>query len=438
MTPPPTKVRPSTAGTPGASPHDSRTKLFLPAIEGFRGYATLSVLLTHVCLFAAVATPGRGALVQILVGGVADFFFVISGFVLFLPAVLQEGRFGSARAFALRRAARLLPLYYVSLLFVIVAHRWVASPVSEAASLPHQSAEGIVSLLLHVTFLHHFVSLMGEPLGFGNAVIWTLPVEVVFYLLLPLVVRRYYRHPFAMLAGAFALSGLWWLAVVRLPILVGWLPPSAYPHEPPPWQMALVTHAPSYLGHFALGMTAAWIFVKVRGSALEPLTRRIAPGVQLVAAFALLESLRDLGEGRIFGNPGHSIVRVPMAVWFTLLMLATVLAPRWAQWPATNRLARFFGDNCYGIYLFHVIFIGLAQTTFGLPVDGEISTFIKLLVFVLAGSSLLAYLSNRFVEKPLRDRAAAASRRIEASASTRTSIPPPPRTLPAVKGAEIS
>ena len=44
-----------------------------------------------------------------------DILFVVSGFVVFLPTVAQRGNFGSVSSYAVRRAARLLPAYWVSL-----------------------------------------------------------------------------------------------------------------------------------------------------------------------------------------------------------------------------------------------------------------------------------------------------------------------------------
>ena len=46
--------------------------------------------------------------------------FVVSGFVLFLPTAARGGRFGDVGAYALRRAARILPAYWLSLVVAIV------------------------------------------------------------------------------------------------------------------------------------------------------------------------------------------------------------------------------------------------------------------------------------------------------------------------------
>ena len=48
-----------------------------------------------------------------------DLFFVLSAFVLFLPTA-RSGEFGSRREYARRRAARILPAYYVALVVALI------------------------------------------------------------------------------------------------------------------------------------------------------------------------------------------------------------------------------------------------------------------------------------------------------------------------------
>ena len=89
-----------------AAPLPVRVPVHVPAVDGFRGIAALLVLIFHCWTMtdppldtgpvrAFVASAGLGV----------DFFFVISGFVLFLPVVLRAGVFGSVRSYAVRRAA---------------------------------------------------------------------------------------------------------------------------------------------------------------------------------------------------------------------------------------------------------------------------------------------------------------------------------------------
>lgn len=97
-----------------------------------------------------------------------DLFFVITGY-LFAPYVLGQSR-QHPLAFGVRRVFRLYPLYLCSLLLG-VAVLW-----GERAGLG-------MSFLKHLLFVQ---ALPGQPLsevGLFSLVYWTLPVEVMFYLL---------------------------------------------------------------------------------------------------------------------------------------------------------------------------------------------------------------------------------------------------------------
>src|SRR4051812_40103801 len=83
-----------------------------PAIEALRGLAALMVVAEH-SRGSAISNPTAVHYLIELRSGVEG-FFVISGFVLFLPHVTDADRF-RAPTFARRRLARILPGYLVML-----------------------------------------------------------------------------------------------------------------------------------------------------------------------------------------------------------------------------------------------------------------------------------------------------------------------------------
>jgi peptidoglycan/LPS O-acetylase OafA/YrhL len=385
--------------------------MLLPAIDGFRGFAVLLVVVTHVHVWTGMPQFGNQTLTRIIAGGVIDTFFIISGFVLFLPAVLGQGSMGDLRSFALRRAARIVPLYYVSLAAFVLLQRWLI-PAETPIDLPFQTSGGTISLVMHLLFAQNFVLLLPQHIGFGNGVVWTLPLEVVFYCLLPVVALRFYRHPFFMLGAAFAATALWKLAVADLPVWLGWLGLKQISDERIAFLKLALTHAPSYFGQFALGMTAAWIFVKYRHWSTTPVARRVALAVQLVAAIFVLKGVLAQGANRLAGYPDELTLKTTsLSFWFTVLILVTLFAPVWAQWPATNRLIRGLGVISYGVYLFHLLFIRFAIVTLGYRTDGTPEAFLEMLAFVTAGSVIAGWLSYVLVERPVRRWAVRSSRR---------------------------
>ncbi|MGQ0679360.1 MAG: acyltransferase family protein [Actinomycetota bacterium] len=376
-------------------------KQMLPAIDGFRGLATLAVVVTHVWLLSGSARLDGGLARMMVAGGVVDFFFVISGFVLFLPAVYGKGSYGDVRAFAMRRAARILPLYYVSLIVVLALHRWIVDPV-EPIQLPFESIQSTISLFMHLTFLQNFVLPLGQDIGFGNGVVWTLPLEAVFYVLLPLIALRYYRRPFLWLLLAVAVAGAYKFSIAHAAAWLPWVGVDVSEDTRIRIQVSLM-HAPSFFSQFALGMTAAWVYVRINERNLSHRARRYAPITMLAALAGVVAGTMEQGADRIAGQPEQLYLHTTgLAFWFTLLMLATLFAPARLQWPATNSLARWIGTVSFGIYLFHLVLIRLAVHTLGFATDGSTGAFLTMLLFVLAGSSLVATAAYYAVEQPMR------------------------------------
>jgi peptidoglycan/LPS O-acetylase OafA/YrhL len=397
----------------GAAPADraplpAGARVRVPAIDGFRGYAAIAVVLFHVMYSTARPPLDRGILRSVLVSGYmgVDFFFVISGFVLFLPVVTSGGRFGDVRSYGVRRAARILPAYYLLLLGVVVLHPLITAV---RADLPWTSWRGAVSLVLHMTFLEHTVGLvMNLPEGFAvHGAIWTLSLEAMFYVLLPLVAAWYFRRPVLGLVLALAGAALWTTLVTQQAVRI---PGTGGPHSYT--RVILVTQLPTYLGHFAAGMTAAWLFVRLRDGGQRLVTQAAVPVQALALVVVLLgmraAGMRDIARG---GSPyGDKVVGWRYDHWtgtayigvaFAVLLLATALAPRWAQWPVTNRFARAAGDASYGTYLWHLVIIGFAVETLGLVADGTNGPFFKMLPIALVGSLVAGWLSFRLVERPV-------------------------------------
>ncbi|MGI8777811.1 MAG: acyltransferase family protein [Acidimicrobiales bacterium] len=421
---------PTTTEEPPAEPVTSAAtpRVIVPALDGFRGLAALTVVLYHVFSGAGLPPLGNTTLRDVLESGYVgvDFFFVISGFVLFLPTVLAGGRFGNVRAYGIRRAARIVPAYYMALIAAVILQPLLNVSRTD---LPWDGQTGIVTFLLHLSFLQHSVGLLrGYTEGFlVLGVIWTLTLEATFYVVLPLIASWYYRHPFVGFAIALVASVGWKLTVVHASFSVGWLRGT----DPPALlRLILVTQFPTFLAHFAAGMTAAWLFVRWRTSDKEWLPWA-AVAMQIAAVAVILWGMQAAGHRDMTATGGvydHWTKTLAMALAFAVLVLATVLAPARAQSPFTNRAARALGDISYGVYLWHTLIIGFALVTLGFSYGATTSAFLSMLAITSVGSIAIATLSLVFVERPCIRWARRCSRRIERNDRRRhaAGLPPGP------------
>ncbi len=148
----------------------------MPELDSMRGIAVLMVLFLHgmaAPLNANLSRLGQTMLSVSQYGGVGvNLFFVLSGFLITGILIANRGRPDYYRRFYARRALRILPALYATLIVLLlgglIGWRFV-----------------MVSLL----FLANFAPLLGLPLQYP--VLWSLAVEEHFYMLWPAIVRKF-------------------------------------------------------------------------------------------------------------------------------------------------------------------------------------------------------------------------------------------------------
>src|SRR5687768_11910933 len=234
------------------------------ALDGLRGIAALTVFAIHVWIYQLPNTvelrrdswektllfEGRVAFVM---------FFVLSGFLLyraFARAAIGRSRPVAVGSYLVRRAARIAPAYYLALAGTLTL-------LSLAGDVPGRRLVDAGELPLFFLFAQNYSP---DTLLKLNAATWTLTVEVVFYLLLPLVglaalrLGRTARRQ-ALLLGGLAATGLAWNYV---DYLAGWGP--------------VASHAAiSFLPYFACGMLVA-LLVEARRAKERPPLGAVASG----------------------------------------------------------------------------------------------------------------------------------------------------------------
>lgn len=395
-------------GDPGKDRRAAEGLPIVPMLDGMRAFAILAIVLFH--MIVVTGNPvGDGWRVGVYgtLPHMIDALFITSGFVLFLPTAARGGEFGSRYSYAVRRAARLLPAYWIALLVVLgLIALWPAEPG------PPQP--GAASILVHFGLLHMPAFQFSDiDLGFGIAgPLWTLSVEAAFYVMLPLIAGAFYRRPIWGLAIAAALTIAWKEAMLHIGTFADLFGSDATVLELAEIAAKGANQIPGWLFSFVLGMAMALAFVRLRERHSQEVLHRWAPRGQIaaLAGFAVVAYLA--GRYAITSNYPlpHELAR--SQPWISLgltasiggFMLATALAPpRW-QAPFSNRISRSLGDMSYGIYLFHfpLILFTLAAAP---SLAREIGAFWMLVIITLPVVLLSGLISARWIEQPIRFRA---------------------------------
>lgn len=361
-----------------APPRTAAVRGFVPALEGMRGAAALGVLLTHVAFqTGATGTPILGRIWGRFDMAVA-LFFGLSGFLLWrahAAAARDLAAPPSTIRYLINRAARILPAYWVVVCAVLLL-------------LPHAGGSARV-WLANLTLTQVFVPL---TLTDGLTQMWSLSVEVAFYLALPFVALA--------LAGLRGRRARW-----RVPVLVigtvlslGW----SFVDISTPDGIHADNWLPGYFPWFAAGMLLAELATSLdRDSRWARVLGNPAP-MWAVAAVAFLVSTTNLAgpEGLTRAEPWQHAIKMGLGGILGFALLAPLVLGTGRHRILTSRTALAVGRWSYGLFIWHVAVLAIVFPVFGVvPFSGS---FVFVLVVTVVLSIPIASASYALIEEPVR------------------------------------
>lgn len=334
-------------------------------LDALRGLAILSVIVFHAWIIRSFHGPWWMRFVTQGYQGVG-LFYIISALTLVLSWQHRSNTDANpGKAFWARRFFRIAPLFYLMLLIAALV------TTGDSTVVPPSMRGDIFTwpnLLAHMTFV------FGWFPWFQNSWIgveWSIGVEMTFYALFPLIMRRIFpkASPWLFVLGGFGMSLIW---------------PHLLQYFFGPWPK----WARSYL-FWSFPTQAVWF----------------AAGIAIVK-FDHSPTFRGWGMlwllWALFLGWHNWPVLISNAVWVVpnyLLVWLSWHDHRDVAWLTHNRALQYVGTRSYSLYLTHWMILGMVSD---LPWANphNLTSFFLRLGAALSLSLVASELSYRFIEQP--------------------------------------
>lgn len=373
---------------------------YVDVADGIRGISVLLVLWFHfwqqTWLMPSYPTPfleflGIRELTPVHIRWVGylfvDMMVLLSAFCLSLPmarCILLHEDTEDAALFYKKRLARIYPSYVFCVLvsfFVLLAEK----------SYPNASM-AVRDLVSHLTFTNMFRidTYVFSPI---NGALWTVALEVQFYLLFPLLRQLFKKQPVLTYLGLMGLGAafIYGFALRHTPVSM------------------VVNQLSAFLPVFANGMLGAFVYTLYcthckHKRLLSPLFLAVAIGAAvciqqlLVSCYSFRQDKQQLWQ---------LSYRIPLSFAFLTFLLASAFSPGWFRKIFSNRAMRFLGGISFNVYMWHQwIMVKLVRLT-GFTNGGEVTLAGAKMQWLLTaeglGLSLLAaVLTTYLIEKPMQ------------------------------------
>lgn len=360
----------------------------LPVINGLRGLACISVFYVH--SLSGYTPPGFAGFnlgpLSISVGHIlsatwvgVNLFFVLSGFVLYLPYARSDANSltrDQIAVFYKRRWLRLMPLYFFITIVCILVFR------------PPLTSDQNLALLGH-TLLGTFFFVPSAGDVPSNSPLWSIAIEIWLSIALPILI-----------IALRAMGPVRWLVMIMTTTtaLRWWGLQTAYDDTPFVFRVAVYLDT---LGEFSFGIFAAHCYA--RRTAVYLFVKRHAASAMAIGLVGLVVFFHLHAYGRDFAWPRQVMAfhGILLNSALFLILMASISSDDRSRIARTLSVAplQLLGMMCYSIYVWHqpvLAYFGEAHARSGwfaaLPyVLGEFA-----LIFILAA------ITYRFIEFPRR------------------------------------
>ena len=322
----------------------------IDVLDGVRAIAILIVvwfhfwqqswLMTIIGAFNIDWIPRNGAIL-------VDMMILLSGFCLFLPyarSMVYGEQAPDPSTFYIKRVARIMPSYYFSVFGVLFLF---ALPLKEFYSPSFMWKD----IFTHVFFVNNYFydTLVGTKL---NVVLWTVAVEMQFYLIFPLLARCFQKKPLTTYC-AMTLVGLLSSHLISSNFYI--LNQSLY-----------VNHAVTFLSVFANGMLGAWAYVSITKDKTRNKAEEFFYLIMTIGGLLLFKIMCEHHMSWSNGQQWQVKYRFHLSLVFLLILFGVLMSESYFRWLLENRVMKFIAGISFNLYIWHQ-YIAVKLKEFRIP-----------------------------------------------------------------------
>ena len=261
-----------------------------------------------------------------------DLIVLLSAFCNFLPyvrSIILGTEWPSFREFYVKRAARILPSYFLAFFLSFIIE----------FSLGNYNGDLGLALRDFVTHLF-FISGCDTQivlLGKINTVLWTVEMEILFYLIMPLVASLFKKFP---------------VATYSVMMLIGIISRNIIIYKFADKSRLLVNHPLTFFLVYANGLLACYIVVYFRKNCNDCGMMLACTVASILSVFVIGYILGEYGKVDD-GNIAQLDYRLILSFVFSLFVISTCLSFRQYQLLFDNKLMRLICLFSYNLYIWH-------------------------------------------------------------------------------------
>ncbi len=260
-----------------------------------------------------------------------DMLILLSAFCNFFPyarAILLKEAWPDTKNFYIRRAARILPSYYLALIIMMV--------ISFVEGNCKADAFFIKDLVTHILCIAPLFPDTYLSTGF-NGVLWTVQIEVLYYILLPWIAKFFRKWPLA------TCIALWGCGIVSANYIV---------YEKADMIRVYGNQILTFAGCYANGMLLCMLYIILKGRSVE---NRYTKCAATLAVFGCI-----LYMGRMMERLGVEELQVEqlrqrfeLSLVFSCFLLALPFACGCLKYFFAHTIFRFLAVVSYNFYIWH-------------------------------------------------------------------------------------